>query len=294
VTVCIGAIAEAGENPIIFGVTDRMLTAGDIQYEPARSKVFSLTNASAILIAGDASTQEEICLGVQQEVGKRLDEDPERWIPIADIAGFYRKHYMRVQAQAAERAVLGPLGMTTDEFLANETLASSELGRSLADQLRDYGLPDTEAVILGLDTTGPHVFRAFSGDMMRLDSIGFATAGIGAWHASSQLMNGGYTPYASFLRAAVLVLLAKRRAEVAPGVGKQTDIVAIGPELGQYVMLEPEVVKQLEDIIDGVVDRENLALDWGVEKLGELLEAESKKAQQAADTNNGGSQDERK
>ena len=56
VTVCIAAMCD--EN-IIFAVSDQMLTAGDIQFQPQHMKAIDVTTSILALIAGDAGRSEE-------------------------------------------------------------------------------------------------------------------------------------------------------------------------------------------------------------------------------------------
>ena len=57
VTVCIAARAET----LIVGTSDRMLTSGDVQFEPsAGMKLIPLTNSLFMMTAGDAGLQAQI------------------------------------------------------------------------------------------------------------------------------------------------------------------------------------------------------------------------------------------
>lgn len=47
---------------------------------------------------------------------------------------------------------------------------------------------------------------------------------MGAWHAKSRLMQSGYVTTAILAPALATTFAAKRAAEIAPGVGKSTDI----------------------------------------------------------------------
>jgi hypothetical protein len=65
-TVCIAAICEGG---IVLGACDKMMTAGDVEFEPqaptGRSmKVFPITNSIAVMTAGDSGLQSEIVQGL--------------------------------------------------------------------------------------------------------------------------------------------------------------------------------------------------------------------------------------
>src|SRR6266853_1595139 len=86
VTVCIAAICENGK---LIGASDRMLTAGDIQFEPQQSKLVQLTSSMVAMIAGDSALQAEILYGVREEVARKIDADPTRWLRVSDVAEMY-------------------------------------------------------------------------------------------------------------------------------------------------------------------------------------------------------------
>jgi hypothetical protein len=44
----------------VMGMSDRMLTAGDVQFQPPSSKIWALTNSITMMAAGDIGTQSEI------------------------------------------------------------------------------------------------------------------------------------------------------------------------------------------------------------------------------------------
>jgi len=47
----------------------------------------------------------------------------------------------------------------------------------------------------------------------------------------------GHTPFSELPETLFLTYLAKKRSEVAPGVGKGTDMFAVGPQPGSFAML---------------------------------------------------------
>jgi hypothetical protein len=59
------------------------------------------------------------------------------------------------------------------------------------------------------------------------DDIGFLAIGIGSWHASSQLMQVRYSRGWQFGQAIALAYAAKKQAEIAPGVGPDTDLYIV-------------------------------------------------------------------
>jgi hypothetical protein len=69
------------------------------------------------------------------------------------------------------------------------------------------------------------------------DGIGFAAIGIGARHAESQIMLNKHSWNSPSVDSALLGYIAKKRSEVAPGVGEGTDVFTIGPVVGSLVIL---------------------------------------------------------
>jgi hypothetical protein len=45
---------------ILLGAPDRMLTAGDVEFEPTTAKIYEVTNPNVVMIAGESSLQLEI------------------------------------------------------------------------------------------------------------------------------------------------------------------------------------------------------------------------------------------
>jgi hypothetical protein len=90
VTVC---IAARSENTIV-GASDRMLTAGDIQFEPsAGTKIFGLSQSLFMMTAGDSAVQAEITQMVHAEVGGRIER--ENTIILSGINGQTTKYCLR-------------------------------------------------------------------------------------------------------------------------------------------------------------------------------------------------------
>src|ERR1039458_63702 len=117
VTVCVAAMC--GSN-IVIGASDRMLTAGDVEFEPETPKIYSITNSSVVMIAGEASLQIEILQRLFTFVAERIKEKPQEWIPVGDIAAEYQNVYQDIKSTKAEGRVLKPLGLTRDTFIKRQ------------------------------------------------------------------------------------------------------------------------------------------------------------------------------
>lgn len=77
------------------------------------------------------------------------------------------------------------------------------------------------------------------------DSTGFRAIGSGARHAESQFMLAGHAWNSGPHATAALAYRAKKDAEIAPGVGKGTDMYMIAG-LGNSSQVRPEIQEKLE------------------------------------------------
>jgi hypothetical protein len=144
--------------------------------------------------------------------------------------------------------------------------------RSITNGLLDFNMPGTATLVAGVDASGPHIFAIYDGTPMQTDSVGFAAIGIGGRHAESQLMLAQYAPDVSTSAAMMLVFLAKSRAEVAPGVGPDTDMFAIGPELGTYAAVPENVMDYLREQVVRVRQEEKRVLSEAQAGMDKFLE----------------------
>jgi hypothetical protein len=73
--------------------------------------------------------------------------------------------------------------------------------------------------------------------------IGFVSIGIGADHANLQLMSQGYSRHSvDFYAALSLIYAAKKSSELAPGVGKETDIFFMVDNQAQRLNSAPKTI----------------------------------------------------
>lgn len=100
-----------------------------------------------------------------------------------------------------------------------------------------YGLT---ILLSGADESGAHIYRIEDpGTSECFDSsIGFNAIGIGQDHAVLSLIGNKYTIKMDLNEATYLAYEAKRKAEIAPGVGKETDISIIKNENIEQVSKE--------------------------------------------------------
>jgi 20S proteasome alpha/beta subunit len=214
-TICIAALfnwnyAQAGQPPqykkAAIAVSDRMITAGDVQYEPQQLKVSFMTKDSVILIAGDYSLHSEALLNTTKDLQQNPNKSPR------NIALIYGRAIQSIKRRQAEDLFLTPLGMNTDTFLAQQKDMSGVFIERVTDQLQRYEGADVEAIIVGSDGDNAHLYTVdFRGMISCLNDVGFAAIGIGAWHAKSRLMQAGYNNSLTLAPALAAAFLAKKK-----------------------------------------------------------------------------------
>jgi hypothetical protein len=226
-TVCVaslfhwnyGTVASPVWGVAAIAASDRMITAFDVEYEPAQLKFAFVTLRVCILIAGDYSIHSEAI----QETMKQLRGTPEAH-PL-NVSLIYGRAIQAIKRRQAEDIYLAPLGMNTDTFFAQQKDLSDSFVDRLTTQLQEYRGEDVEALVVGSDGENAHIYQVNSkGVGSCLDDVGFGAIGMGAWHAKSRLMQNGYVNTTNFGTALALTFAAKKSAEIAPGVGTATDL----------------------------------------------------------------------
>lgn len=290
VTVCIATVC--GGNTIIIGAADRMITAGDIEFEPQQTKIIQLSNSIAVMIAGDSSMQAEIIQKVYADVGARIKTEPTNWWNVADVAGLYNQYYADARFKRAERDILFPLGLNRNTFISRQKEMDPKLVSQLATELINFVPPSISAIFTGVDNTGPHIYIAENGSINCQDLVGFSAIGVGAWHANSQIMFAGHDRWKLVPETLLLAYSAKKRAEVAPGVGEATDMFTIGPALGSFTYIGDHVLIKLKEIYEAEQKREmkaNLKARSSVnEYVEEIAKAATAKEQAKIPLDSGG------
>ncbi len=134
----------------------------------------------------------------------------------------------------------------------------------LANELTEYQFAEEkngllEIIFLGVDNDGPLLVGGKKGTYVKIyvaegdklstrTNVGFAAIGVGKSHAESQFMVAGYWPGKLLNEAILIAYSAKKRAESAPGVGKATDFISIGPKLGNFYKVEDGDLNRLDAI----------------------------------------------
>jgi 20S proteasome alpha/beta subunit len=219
-TICAGALCKYQDKDAVVVISDRMMTSGDIEYPGPCPKIFPLP-----------SSPSSLCLSADWiDVARMVVDETRRCLvatPINDIAAvarLYADNYANLRKRRAEQTLLSHLGLDADSFVARQNEFNQEIARDLEAAMADYDLR-VESIIAGVDSSGPHIYQVENpGVETCLDHSGFASIGSGSRQFETLFMSSGYHPGWELNQTLFLAYSAKKRAEVSPGVGSDTDI----------------------------------------------------------------------
>lgn len=224
-TVCIAALYENGKGCVL--ASDQMTTAHfPIGYEFENEevkKIIKVRDAAVayLLFAGDVFFANEVLENVRKEV----DTGGVTATPI--IAETFRQQYQNVRKLHIIRTELEPRGLTLDSFYQTQQRLVQQIVM-MVDRALKEGNPRTELVVAGFGESCCSIYSVVNpGDLFCHDAIGFAAVGSGGPHAVYSLIESGYKKSMDAKTVFDLVEKAKRRSEVAPGVGRGTAIISV-------------------------------------------------------------------
>jgi hypothetical protein len=229
-TVCTASLfywnySQEGGNdwgPAFVVASDRMLTDTglEIEYESSRAKAQIFGQRHIVFVAGDiplATEALQLAADVFSDAKERTTSE------IANTVGWA---FERVRRTWAAKRYLAPLNLTEDIF-ANQQGEPSSFVQGLADKMQAAHY-EAEAMVLGCDADSVGLFRVDSyGVVTNHFNIGFLSIGVGGIHASAQFMNEPYNHQKNYYNALYSTFVAKKRGEVAPGVGAITDMFMV-------------------------------------------------------------------
>lgn len=217
-TICIASLCEDAKTIVL--VADRMLGLGFIEAEPEISKTFQLHNKWRVMLAGNNISP---AFDIIDEAKKDLEdnESPDVQAVIHAIASNYEKSRL----STAVGKYLTPRGWTIDQFRTEgRQLIGDMLHRQLDSAIADYKL-SVQFLVAGFDDHD--CGKIFSVDnpgiASRHDIPGFHVIGSGNVGASYMMFYREFGPKLSLPEALYYTFEAKYFAELASGVGTDTD-----------------------------------------------------------------------
>lgn len=249
-TICIAAMHNAGTA--IIGASDRMITSGDTKFQPFQSKLWLFSNSIPIVVmlSGQIDIQTEILLKVGNDISNRIIAEPENKWNVEDVAELYSRYYINLRNKKSEREILSRFNLTMGDFIEKMKKMTPEFIQQRTLELQYYRMSDAtlQVIIAGTDITGAHIYKITDGNISCCDGVGFAAIGSGSSHANYQFYLSGHTKNALGYKALLTTYIAKKRAEVAPGVGEETDMFTIlaSPQ-NFYQQIPVDILNKLDE-----------------------------------------------
>ena len=228
-TVCIAALCDDGRGVVL--ASDRMVTAHipigyEFEHEPA-TKIVKLLESPLVqvLLSGDVLRGHEV---VGQ--ARTLLTQQRGPVPVAEAAEFVRSCYQEIRRVCIIRTELEPRGLDLIQFYNNHQQLIPVVVQAIDHALSSSDL-NVEMLIAGANGPNHAIYSVVNPGIVRDHSaIGHGAIGSGAPHALYSLIEDEYRSSMPKDQVIELIKKAKTRSEVAPGVGKQTTIVAIPNE----------------------------------------------------------------
>lgn len=224
-TICIAALYDKGKGCVML--SDQMITAHfNLGYEfeneefPKIVKIDSSIPCYA-LVAGNVVFADEVLGKSMVEINKSGTASVE------GIANSMRSAYQHVRKTHVIHNEVESRGLTLDLYYQIQQKLVPYIIKVIDDALRNWN-PNTSFIIAGKETNLCHLYNLNNpGDLICIDSIGYTAIGTGAPHAIYSLIESKYRKSMKKEQVQEIVRNAKKRSEVAPGVGKDTTEVII-------------------------------------------------------------------
>lgn len=236
-TQLIAAICENGRK--VVTVSDRMVSTEDmtLAFEHEERKVDMITDRTLVLTAGTIHEPDLIRDARQKAKGK------ER---VREVAELLTEEYQKLRTKYIEDEILRPLaGLESfEEYHRKQKILHDSVVLEMNDRIRRYSLELT-LLLAGVDEEG-HIARIMNPGIWRsYDNLGYLCIGMGDRHADNVFAWYRYSRSIPLKEALYIALEAKKKAEMAGGVGKITDILIIGSD--ETVEVKEETIRELEE-----------------------------------------------
>lgn len=247
-TVCIGGIcADEEDRPgrLVVVASDRMVTMGGLtEFEHEVPKIKAITDRIVAMISGDALKGSQLATAVRAVM-------PAGSTSVQQVSQILADQYSALRRAQLESLVFSPRGLTIESFYAQggQTRMIPQIAGGIDQQVMQFDL-GIDLLIAGVDDDGGHLFSVHNpgGVVNDFAPIGFAAIGSGTLHATQSLIGFRHTSVRDLHQTVFRVYASKRRAEVAPGVGTDTDLAIISATGVNY--LPTAVVTQLGEIFE--------------------------------------------
>jgi len=244
----------ANDSQDIIVLADRMLTSYDntLCFELDGSKIEKLFENSVALTAGAATLHQSIYQGCQAEIREKSPL-------ISDVAAKIKEKYQEIRNMYLSDQVFTRRGLTLESFYKMQHSLHEGTIADLNNYMDQYVLP-LQMLVAGVDELAHIYMIGDPGILIPLDSLGFACIGTGTRHAEVTFAYRKYSKKLDTPKALYIAFEAKKRAEMAGGVGQTTDIMIASKGCG-FRIVKDNIISQLEEIYKSVEEQSGYGKD---------------------------------
>ena len=240
-TQLVTAICEKGQK--IITVSDRMVSTGDmtLAFEHSSMKAIPIAETAVILTAGTVHMPDLIRQAKEKVKGKDR---------ILDMANALKEVYQEFRERHIVDEILRPKAgiKSFEEWHEKQTKLHDSVVFDLQKYISGYDL-GLSIILAGVDTEGHLIFIGNPGTYRSYDKLLYCTVGMGDRHAQNVFAWYKYSHEFSLNETLYIAFEAKKKSEMAGGVGPSTDIIIID---GKGIeKLKGETVNKLEEIYNG-------------------------------------------
>lgn len=215
-TICIAAIGRHNGNEIIVAATDHMVTMGSLgQFEHTISKYKELNNNLIAMLSGIPLFFDD------------LIQMPEKNLNYLEIKEQIKKNFKEKRKELFQDHVLDLYGLHWDDFTkaAKENFANTLIEEIMQRNMK-YKLRSS-VLLAGFNDGKANISEISEMTYANYRDMNFHAIGSGQIQAVNTLMFQKHDKNDSLQTTIYDVYKAKRNAEVAQGVGKETELVIL-------------------------------------------------------------------
>jgi len=218
-----------------------MVTHGGItEFEHEKPKISEMSDRVVGLIAGDALRGNQLVRAIAATI-------PGAAATLQSVSGVAGAVYTEQRRLQIEGEIFAPRGISIQQFYQGLQLQmQQQLAFAIDQQVASFNY-GVELLIGCVDDAGGSLIQVVNpGLVSDLSPIGFGAVGSGTIHALQSMIGFGHTGARALSETVFSVYVSKRRAEVAPGVGRDTDLAIVNRDGIAY--LDKTMLDQLESI----------------------------------------------
>ena len=236
-TQLVAAICDQGRK--IIALSDRMVTTGDMTlgFEHEERKMYILTEKAIILLAGTIH-EPDLITDIKNSINPKHS--------VRDIANVAKTKYQSLRDTLIIDEILRRYGLKSfDDFHNKQKILHDGIVLEINDQVKKYFLP-LDLLLVGLDGQGSHIIHISNpGIWKSYDPLAYCCLGMGDRHAENVFAWYRYSQNLNLNEALYISFEAKKKSEMASGVGNITDALIIDQDGTKEV--KEETMNELQE-----------------------------------------------